>query len=88
MTIFLRKSQKLPALFFVARFRKFVGEKTLIGSNFWKCYLIRTDFTLSESVSLVKMFRMFKFECIFFGVQSVDMVGRCTSYTLVGAACL
>jgi hypothetical protein len=27
-----------------------------IGSNFWKFYLIRTNFTLGEPVSLVKVF--------------------------------
>jgi hypothetical protein len=35
-----------------------------IGSNFWKFYLIRTDFTLSEPVSLVKVFRLFRLERI------------------------
>jgi hypothetical protein len=52
--------------FLLTRLRKFVGKKkTLIRSNFWKFYLIRTGFTLSESVSLLKMFRMFKLEWIF-----------------------
>jgi hypothetical protein len=38
------------------------------------------------SVSLVKVFRL---EWNFFGVQSVDTVGRCiTSYLLAGPACL
>jgi hypothetical protein len=36
-----------------------------IGSNFWKLYLIRTDFTLVELVSLVKVFRLFRLERIF-----------------------
>jgi hypothetical protein len=40
-----------------------------IGSNFWKFYLIRTSFTLGELVSLVKVFRLFRLEQIFFGVQ-------------------
>jgi hypothetical protein len=58
-----------------------------IGSNFWKFYLIRTDFTLGEPVSLVKVFRLFRLERIFFGVQSVDTVGRCTtSYLLAWPA--
>jgi len=57
-----------------------------IGSNFWKLYLIRIGFALGELVSLVKVFRL---EWVFFGVQSVDTVGRCTtSYLLAGPACL
>jgi hypothetical protein len=35
-----------------------------IGSNFWKFYLIKTDFTLGELVSLVKVFRLFRLEGI------------------------
>jgi hypothetical protein len=59
-----------------------------IGSNFWKSYLIRTGFTLGELVSLTKVFRLFRLERIFLGVQSVDTVGRCkTSYLLAGPAC-
>jgi len=51
----------------------------------WKFYLIRADFTLDEPVSLVKVFRLFRLEWIFFGVQSVDTVGRCrASYLLAG----
>jgi hypothetical protein len=47
------------------------------------------SFTLLKPVSLVKMFRLFKLEQMFFGVQSVDTVGRCTaSYLLAGPACL
>jgi hypothetical protein len=34
-------------------------------SNFWKFFLIRTSFTLGEPVSLVKVFRLFRVECIF-----------------------
>jgi len=34
---------------------------------FWKFYLIRTGFTLGELVSLVKVFRLFRLERIFFG---------------------
>jgi len=42
-----------------------------------------------ELVSLVKVFRLFRLEQIFFGVQSVDTVGRCTtSYLWAGSACL
>jgi hypothetical protein len=60
-----------------------------IGSNFWKFYLIKTGFTLDEQVFLVDMFRLFRLEWIFLGVQSVDTVGRCTtSYLLTGLACL
>jgi hypothetical protein len=60
-----------------------------VPSNFWKFYLIRTRFTLGEPVSLVTVFRLFKLEQMFFGVRSVDTVGRCTiSYLLVGPACL
>jgi hypothetical protein len=65
------------------------GKDYRIRSNFWKFYLIRTRFTLLELVSLVKVFRLFKLEPMFFGVQSVDIVGRCTtSYLLPGPACL
>ncbi len=60
-----------------------------IGSNFWKFYLIRIDFTLSKLVSLVKMFRLFRLERSFLGVQSVNTLSRCTtSYLLAGPACL
>jgi len=60
-----------------------------IGSNFWKFYLIKTSFTLGEPVSLVKVFRLFRLEQNFFGVQTVDAVSRCTtSYPLAGPACL
>jgi hypothetical protein len=60
-----------------------------IGSNFWKSYLIKPDFTLGDLVSLVKMFRLFRLEWIFLGVQSVDTVPRCTtSCLLAGPACL
>jgi hypothetical protein len=50
--------------------------------------LLGTGFTLCEPVSLVKVFRLFKLEQMFFGVQSVDTVGRCTptSYLLAGPA--
>jgi hypothetical protein len=73
----------------VCLFVSFVGPWGLsrIGSNFWKFYLIRTGFTLGEPVSLVKVFRLFRLEQSFFGVQSVDTVGRCTtSYLLAGPA--
>jgi len=43
-------------------------------------YLTRTGFTLDELVSLVKVFRPFRLELIFLGVQSVDTVGRCTKH--------
>jgi hypothetical protein len=33
--------------------------------NFWKFYLMRTDFTLDEPFSLVKVFRLFRLELIF-----------------------
>jgi hypothetical protein len=42
-----------------------------IGSNFWKFYLVKTGFTLGELVLLVKEFRLFRLEQIFFVVQSV-----------------
>jgi len=41
------------------------GTGTHIGSNFWKFYLTRTGFTLGESFSLVKVFRLFRLEWIF-----------------------
>jgi hypothetical protein len=60
-----------------------------IQSNFWKFYLIKTGFTLGEPVSLVKVFRLFKLEQMFFGVESVDTVGICaTPYLLAGPVCL
>jgi hypothetical protein len=37
-----------------------------IRSNFWKFYLIKTGFTFGELVSLVKVFRLFILEQIFF----------------------
>jgi len=47
-----------------------------IGSDFWKFYLIKTDFTLGEPVSLVNMFRLFRLERIVLvfrvWTQSVD----------------
>ncbi len=68
---------------------KRLGHISLVGpSNFWKFYLIRTSFTLGQLVSLVKVFRQYKLEQIFFGVQNVDTVGRCTtSYSLARPAC-
>ncbi len=60
-----------------------------IRSKFWKFYLIWTGFALDESVSLMKVFRLFRLEAMFFGVESVDTAGRCTtSYLLAGPACL
>ncbi len=60
-----------------------------LDATFGSFYLIRISFTLGELVSLVKVFRMFRLEGTFFGVQSVDAVGRCTtSYLLTGPACL
>jgi len=48
-----------------------------IGSNFWKFYIIRTDFTSGELVFLVKVFGLFRLEWIFlvFGVwtQYIDV---------------
>jgi hypothetical protein len=57
-----------------------------IWSNFLGSFtLLETSFTLGEPVSLVKLFRLFRLERIFFGAQSVDTVGRCTtSYLLAG----
>jgi hypothetical protein len=53
------------------------------------------SFTLLELVSpnvvsMVKVFKLFRLERMFFGVQSVDIVGRCTtsSYLSTGPACL
>ncbi len=59
-----------------------------IWSNFWKFYIIGTSFTLGEPLSLVKVFRLFKLEQMFLGLESVDIVGRCiTSYLLAGPTC-
>jgi hypothetical protein len=43
-----------------------------IRTNFWKFYLIRTGFTLDEPVSLVKVFRLFKLEPMFFGCSKCE----------------
>jgi hypothetical protein len=60
-----------------------------IGSHFWKFYLIRIGFTLAEPATLVKVFGLFRLEWIFFGVQSVGRLVRCTtSYLLARPACL
>jgi hypothetical protein len=61
-----------------------------IGSNFWKLYLIKINFMLSKLVSLVQMFKLFRLEGSFLGIQSLNTVSRCTtSYLLAGpAACL
>jgi hypothetical protein len=49
-----------------------------------KFYLIETGFTFGELVFLVKVFRLFRLRRIFFGVESVNTVSRCTtSYLLV-----
>ncbi len=66
-----------------------MGTGIVAFANFWKFYFIRTGFTLGEPVSLVKVFRLFKLEQMFFGVESVDTVGRCTtSYLSTGPAWL
>jgi hypothetical protein len=58
-----------------------------IRSNFWKFYRTKIRFTLGEPVPVVKVFRLFKFEQMFFGVQGVNTVGRCTtSYISAGPA--
>jgi len=60
-----------------------------IRSNFWNFYLIRTSFTLSEPVSLVKVFRLFRLEPIVLMFKSVDTEGRCTTSSLLeGPGCL
>jgi hypothetical protein len=47
------------------------------------------SFTLLELVSLAKVIRLFKLEHIFFGVQSMDTIGRCTTpYLFIGRASL
>jgi len=43
------------------------------------------SFTLLELVShYAKVFRLFRLERIFFGVQSVNTVGRCTTFLSIG----
>ncbi len=60
-----------------------------IGSNFWKFYLNRTHFTLGESVSLVKVFRLFRLERIVLVFRVWTQYVRCTtSYLLAGPVCL
>jgi hypothetical protein len=52
--------------FYFLLFPYFVGPCPYrdIGSNFWKFYLVRTNLTLDELVSLVKVFRVFRLEWI------------------------
>jgi hypothetical protein len=51
-------------------------------------YLIRTGFIFGELISLMKVFRLFRLEQIFW-VLSVYTVDRCTtSCLLAGPACL
>ncbi len=58
-----------------------------LDPTFRSVTILETNFTLSKLVSLVKMLRLFRLEPIFFGVQSVDTVGRyTTSYLLAGPA--
>jgi hypothetical protein len=53
-----------------------------IGSNFWKFYLIKTNFTLGEPVSLVKVFRLEQIVLVF---RVWTQAGRwTTSYLLAG----
>jgi hypothetical protein len=60
-----------------------------IGSNLWKFYVVRTGFILDKQVFWVKVFRLFRLEWIFFGVESVDTGNRCrTSYLFAGPACM
>ncbi len=55
-----------------------------LDPTFGKFYLIRIGFTLGEPVPFVKVFRL---GMNFFGVQSVWIVGRCTtSYLFAGPA--
>jgi len=67
-----------------------VGAGTIaFDPTFGSFTLLKTGFTLGEPVSLVKVFRLFILEQIFFGVLSVDTVGKCTTtYLLAGSACL
>jgi hypothetical protein len=62
-----------------------------IWSKFWKFYLITTCFTLSEPISLVKMFILFRLECIFLvfrvWTQQVEMynilsIGRASVFVM------
>jgi hypothetical protein len=39
-------------------------------------YLVKFGFTLGEPISWVKVFRLFKLEEMFFGIESVDTIGR------------
>jgi hypothetical protein len=56
------------------------------GPTFGSFTLWKLGFTLSEPVSLVKVFRLLKLEQIFSGVQSVDTVGSCTRSYFIGRA--
>jgi hypothetical protein len=50
---------------------------------------MRTNFTSGQPISLMKVFRLFRLERIFFGVWSLNSVSGCTtSYLLAGPACL
>jgi hypothetical protein len=46
-----------------------------IGSNFCSFYLLKIGFTLSESVYLMKMFKLLRLKWVFFFIQNVDIVG-------------
>jgi hypothetical protein len=60
-----------------------------LDPTFGSFYLIKISFTLGEPASLVKVFRRFRLETDCFGVQSVEMLGRCTtSDLLAGPVCL
>jgi len=45
------------------------GRDYCIGSNFWKLYLIKIGFTLSEPVSLMKVFRLKQFFLVFWSLM-------------------
>jgi hypothetical protein len=65
------------------------GRDYHIESNFWKFYLIRTSFTSSELVSLVKVFRLSRSEWIFwvglrFRVDVQHLIGRASMFVMRG----
>jgi hypothetical protein len=67
----------------------FVGPSPPTGTGTITFHPTFGSFTLLEPVFVVKVFRLFRLKQNFFGVQSVDTVGRCTtSYLLAGPSYL
>jgi hypothetical protein len=50
-----------------------------LDPTFGSFTLLESVFIVDEPKNLVKVFGLFRLEWIFFGVQSVDTIGRCTT---------